>query len=516
MNLNTLPKAAPCVNPPAVLAFLQSFDPDGWHNLVAIHPVTPQVTAHTFAPGLWEDMREWITARNTSGLNVYFTVNEVRPETGDHKPGKMDIARIRAVWIDVDPPKDKPYAEGRWAIEKTLRALPSCPCPPTHLVDSGCKRSGACRTNFRRMPGPSAWAEGQGRALKAEFGGDAVQNIDRIMRVPGTVNWPTPAKRDRGQPPRLAVACDEFLYDLMGVKWPPPLHRWEALARWFPPVIAPAHTDNDAEIAAVQAEIDLGVAQNGLPSGFLPRLLDVVKRSPVLLSALTGDIKGKDTSSSAHRAVVVARLRAAGPFTPTDYATLVFNLDHCQGDRGAMPEEWWRRQLARDWVNVGKSHDPATWFQPLDDDPEDPEGDEPGSGDDAAVRIKGSFDIPRRGDITPWIGCKPVPVPFVIDDFVEQGAVTLLAGEGGAGKSYVRPDRRSGRGDRDALLRQDDTAGAGRVPVRGRLPGGHSYPSGPAVRGHRHQHGRCGGPSHAAGTCWTIRRRTACYGRVAR
>ena len=355
MNSNTMPEAAPCVNPPAALAFLQSFDPDGWHNLVAIHPVTPQVTARTFAPGSWEDLREWIAAHNTSGLNVYFTVNEVRPETGDCKPGKADIARIRAVWIDVDPPKDMPYAEGRWAVEKTLLALSCCPCPPTHLVDSG----GGLQAFWRlpdTLPADAeavAWAEGQGRALKAEFGGDAVQNIDRIMRVPGTVNWPTPAKQARGQPPRLAAVYGAFLYDLMGVKWPPPLHRPEELARWLPPVTAPAHTDNDAEIAAVQAEIDLGVAQNGLPSGFLPRLLDVVKRSPALLSALTGDIKGKDTSSSAHRAVVVARLRAAGPFTPTDYATLVFNLDHCQGDRDAMLEEWWRRQLARDRISGG-------------------------------------------------------------------------------------------------------------------------------------------------------------------
>ena len=32
-----------------------------------------------------------------------------------------------------------------------------------------------------------------------------------------------------------------------------------------------------------------------------------------------------------------------------------------------MSDDWWQRQLARDWVNVGKGHDPATWFQPLDD-----------------------------------------------------------------------------------------------------------------------------------------------------
>ena len=168
------------------IAFLRSFDPDGWHNLVAIHPVTQQITARTFAPGSWENMQEWIAARNTNGLNVYFTVNEVHPKTGDRKPGKTDIAWIRAVWIDVDPPKDQPYAEGRRLVEKTLFALPSSPCPPTHLLDSGGGLQAFWRLRDKLLADAEtvAWAEGQGRALKAEFGGDAVQNIDRIMRVP--------------------------------------------------------------------------------------------------------------------------------------------------------------------------------------------------------------------------------------------------------------------------------------------------------------------------------------------
>ena len=151
MNLNNVTEAAPCVNPPAALAFLQSFDPDGWHNLVAIHPVTAQVTARTFAPGSWEDMREWITARNTSGLNVYFTVNEARPETANRarrtSPG---FGPSGSTWT-----RQRTCPMPR-AVEKTLRALPCCPCPPTHLVDSGCKRSGACGTRSRRMPGPVA------------------------------------------------------------------------------------------------------------------------------------------------------------------------------------------------------------------------------------------------------------------------------------------------------------------------------------------------------------------------
>ena len=260
-------------------------------------------------------------------------------------------------------------------------------------------------------------------------------------------------------PPSPKRGQGEFLYDCMGPTrpgWPPPLHRREKLARWLPPVIAPPQADKNAEIAAVQAEINPDVARADLLPDLFSRLLDAAKRNPALLGAICGDLKGTDTSSSAHRAAVVAQLRAAGGFTPTDYAALVFSLPHCLGDRDTMPEEWWRRQLARDWVNVGNSHDPTTWFDALDNDPEGPEsskGNDPGPNGAATRQINGSFDIRRRGDITPWIGCEPVPVPFVIDDFVEQGAVTLLAGGGRGGQVLCRPDRLPSHSDGDTLLR---------------------------------------------------------------
>ena len=46
------------------------------------------------------------------------------------------------------------------------------------------------------------------------------------------------------------------------------------------------------------------------------------------------------------------------------------------------------------------------------------------------------FDIIRRGNVAVWINHPPEPPPFIIADFAEQGAVALLAGEAGAGKSY--------------------------------------------------------------------------------
>ena len=215
------------------------------------------------------------------------------------------------------------------------------------------------------------------------------------------MNWPSPAKKARGQPPRLATVYGEFLYDCMGPTrpgWPPPLHRREKLVRWLPPVTAPPQADKNAEIAAVQAEIGIRAPRDDPSPDLQARINAATRKNPALARALAGDLKGTDTSSSAHRAAVVAQLRAAGGFTVTDYAALVFSLPHCLGDRHVMPDDWWQRQLARDWVNVGKSHDPATWFDVLDNDPE---GNEPGPDCAAAGRINGSFDILRRGDITP-------------------------------------------------------------------------------------------------------------------
>ena len=114
-------------------------------------------------------------------------------------------------------------------------------------------------------------------------------------------------------------------------------------------------------------------------------------RSPVISKALTRQVRPTGPLSSPNSGPPAA-------FTVTDYAALVFSLPHCLGDRHVMPDDWWQRQLARDWVNVGKSHDPATWFDVLDNDPE---GNEPGPDCAAAGRINGSFDILRRGDITP-------------------------------------------------------------------------------------------------------------------
>ena len=46
--------------------------------------------------------------------------------------------------------------------------------------------------------------EGYNKRLAAALGGDDCHNLDRIMRLPGTINLPDAKKRERGRVPALA------------------------------------------------------------------------------------------------------------------------------------------------------------------------------------------------------------------------------------------------------------------------------------------------------------------------
>ena len=96
-----------------------------------------------------------------------------------------------------------------------------------------------------------------------------------------------------------------------------------------------------------------------------------------------------------------------------------------------MQDDWWQRQLARDWVNVGKGHDPATWFQPLDDNPENDARSKPVTEQPASRFGRGHLvifpldpkTIPRRE----WLVFRALP----------KSETTLLVGPPKAAKSVM-------------------------------------------------------------------------------
>ncbi|KAF0137707.1 MAG: hypothetical protein FD153_1626, partial [Rhodospirillaceae bacterium] len=182
------------------LTFLQLLDPTGLHNLVAIHPVTGQVTGCTFGPRAWEEMRAWIAARG-GAENLYFSPNELDCTAPDAKLSKADIGRLRAVWVDIDPRPDAPLEAERKRLQDVVNDAMQSECPPTIALDSG---GGVQLFWFLGIKisvdaAQRELAERQGKALAQKFSADTTQNIDRIMRLPGTLNILTAAKLARGR-----------------------------------------------------------------------------------------------------------------------------------------------------------------------------------------------------------------------------------------------------------------------------------------------------------------------------
>ena len=138
----------------------------------------------------------WAIAESLAGRNVYWTTNQVN-QGCNKKPSKVDIVAARFAHVDIDPPK----SGGPFDKLQTQAELLALSVPPTLIIDSG----GGLQA-FWRLSGPasSAEVESVNRCLAERLGGDHCHNIDRLMRLPGTVNYPNAKKRAAGRAPSLA------------------------------------------------------------------------------------------------------------------------------------------------------------------------------------------------------------------------------------------------------------------------------------------------------------------------
>jgi hypothetical protein len=192
----------------AAVRFLKRWCPEGPWVLTSIVP-DGKTTTQTFAADSWRDAAAWISDRQTKE-NIYFHVNPtLRPLT--NKASKEDMARLAWLHVDVDPRAGEDIAAER---ERALKLLQGYLKKPTVIVDSG----GGYQGFWRLLPSDKLETHGQvakaeeleqyNVQLEYEFGGDRCHNIDRIMRVPGTVNMPNLRKRKKGRKPALAVVVE--------------------------------------------------------------------------------------------------------------------------------------------------------------------------------------------------------------------------------------------------------------------------------------------------------------------
>jgi hypothetical protein len=137
--------------------------------------------------------------KNTAGFNVY-----VAPalRDGTHKSGRAsggDIVTARYAWCEYDGAGD---AERVHALCKINMLWPAI------VVTTGTIPDQRNHLYFE-IDGVATPADltAMGAGLKKLFGTDAVHNADRVLRLAGTVNWPSPKKMgpDYGYIPELTT-----------------------------------------------------------------------------------------------------------------------------------------------------------------------------------------------------------------------------------------------------------------------------------------------------------------------
>lgn len=190
-------------NPDEAASFLERWRPGGPWVLTAIPPEGGATRTVTLADP--DAVRKWVHDHSGGRWNLYFTVNETAGPVRK-KPEKADMAAATGLHVDVDPRTGEDLEAER---ERALRLLRAYSPAPTAIVDSG----GGYQAFWKAeepvtLDGDPAPIERRNLRIEADLQADACHNIDRLMRLPGTVNWPSEKKRKKGRVARLASVVD--------------------------------------------------------------------------------------------------------------------------------------------------------------------------------------------------------------------------------------------------------------------------------------------------------------------
>jgi primase-polymerase (primpol)-like protein len=159
--------------------FLQAFRPSGPWLITAIAQGSAPISRYATTPA---DVDSFVEMH--AGKDLYFNPADVTGAPASGKASKADMAGSWWQWVDLDPPKGADLEAWRAdAVTRLKAAL------PTMIVDSGRGFWG-----FWKRPEYSsdhAEIEGVNRALADALGADHCWNVDRLARLPGTVNSKT-------------------------------------------------------------------------------------------------------------------------------------------------------------------------------------------------------------------------------------------------------------------------------------------------------------------------------------
>lgn len=185
--------------------FLEQWKPGGPWALCAFHEdkTNDFGTFDSSTPG---DLSTWILDQQEAQRNIYFHVNRVRPDSGKAK--KEDVLSMSWFHVDVDPIKGRDLLEEQKRILAELQTTELLPKPTVITFSGGGYQA------FWKLATPIVLDGEVPKVEEAErfnvqiaklLAADNCHNADRIMRLPGTINFPNKAKRDNGQKPVMAL-----------------------------------------------------------------------------------------------------------------------------------------------------------------------------------------------------------------------------------------------------------------------------------------------------------------------
>jgi hypothetical protein len=179
--------------------FLRDFVGERPWTLVAVRKGPKDVQAETFLPAADRDESAagWVLKWNARGYDIYFAVNPLKRPMSK-KAAKADVAFAAWLWVDLDPLEGADLdLEREEMLALVTDRLPQGLPEPTWIIDSG---RGYWAFWKLRTPQPVDGAgpqtlhvEDHGRGIEKAFPGraDHCRNIERIARLPGTINQKT-------------------------------------------------------------------------------------------------------------------------------------------------------------------------------------------------------------------------------------------------------------------------------------------------------------------------------------
>ncbi|MCO4317331.1 DNA-primase RepB domain-containing protein [Phyllobacterium sp. 21LDTY02-6] len=175
------------------IEFALRFHPAHALHLVAMMP-DRKLEAKTFPLDKLERARDWLKHR-IKKANLYFHPNNVEIDVKDRKAKKAEIVSASTLHVDVDD-----------ASIESLERLRSYIPAPTVILGSG----GGFHA-YWRLTQPSFdldLVEQANIQIAQTVGGDHCHNVDRIMRLPGTINLPNAKKLASGRVATLATVIE--------------------------------------------------------------------------------------------------------------------------------------------------------------------------------------------------------------------------------------------------------------------------------------------------------------------